>query len=47
MSEAELAQAVAWVNDHFAFIRADDEARTIDLILASARRRWRGMGSGV
>jgi twinkle protein len=36
MSEAELHSALAWVNDHFFFIRADDEAPTIDWILERA-----------
>jgi twinkle protein len=36
MSEAELAEASDWVDDHFVFIRADDEAPTIDWILEMA-----------
>lgn len=37
MSEPDLRRAMDWVNDHFAFIRADDEAPTIDWILEAAR----------
>jgi twinkle protein len=37
MTEAELRQAMEWVSDHFYLIRFDDEAPTIDAILAKAR----------
>jgi twinkle protein len=37
MSESELHQAMGWAADHFVFMRADDEAPTIDWILERAR----------
>jgi len=37
MTEAELRTALAWVNDRFYLIRADDESPTIDFILEAAR----------
>lgn len=37
MTEAELRNAMEWLNDHFHLIRFDDEAPTIDAILDKAR----------
>jgi twinkle protein len=37
MSEDEVRRAMDWVVDHFYLIRADDEAPTIDWILAAAK----------
>jgi twinkle protein len=37
MTESELHEAEAWVNDHFTLIRAEDEAPTLDWILENAR----------
>lgn len=36
MTEAELSGAIDWVADHFSFIRADDDAPTIDWLLETA-----------
>lgn len=36
MSEFALDQALEWASDHFSFIRADDEAPTLDWVLESA-----------
>ena len=37
MGEDELKQALDWIDDHFFFIRADDDAPTSDWILEKAR----------
>jgi len=37
MGEADLSRALDWAADHFVFIRADDEAPTLDWILENAR----------
>ncbi len=37
MSERELRDAMDWVDQHFVFLRADDESPTIDWILQTAR----------
>lgn len=37
MSEDDLRQAVQWINRHFAFIRAEDEAPTFDWLLEAAK----------
>ena len=37
MGEGDLRQALAWINDRFFFIRADDESPTIDWVLEKAR----------
>lgn len=37
MSEEKLRESVAWINRHFAFIRADDEAPTFDWLLEAAK----------
>ena len=37
MGEEDLKQALNWINDHFFFIRADDEAPTFDWILERAK----------
>jgi twinkle protein len=37
MSEADLQRAIAWCEDHFQMIRADDDSPTIDWILNAAK----------
>ena len=37
MGEGDLQRALEWINDRFYFIRADDEAPTIDWILEAAK----------
>jgi twinkle protein len=37
MSETDLRVTIQWLREHFYFIRADDEAPTIDWILENAR----------
>ena len=37
MSEAELALGSAWVQQHFVFIRAEDDSPTSDWILSTAK----------
>ena len=37
MGEGELLEAMSWAEDHFVFLRADDESPTIDWILERAR----------
>jgi twinkle protein len=37
MTETDLRRALAWLKDHFCFIRADDESPTIDWILEKAK----------
>jgi twinkle protein len=48
MTRNEFGEAMAWMNDHFEFIRTDDEAPTINWILGSAApRRARAGGRPV
>ena len=37
MSEQDLESAIAWINDHFYFIRSDDESPTLDWLLETAQ----------
>ncbi len=37
MGEGDLRYAMAWINEHFTFIRAEDESPTIDWVLEKAR----------
>jgi twinkle protein len=44
MGEGDLLRAIAWINDHFVFIRSDDEIPTFDWILEKATAAVRRYG---
>ena len=37
MGEGDLRRAMAWINEHFTFIRAEDQSPTIDWVMEKAK----------